>query len=209
MGVQYATNEVETLEEIQQHPAFAQHARRPEDGSALEHRQVRRVNIPGEVAHYNISRVYDVHVNVEGRDVGSVASDVERALAKLKPIPGVNMTVRGPVTTMRSGDANAGRGADRGDGAGVSGDAGPVPLVHRSADHHARRAFGIDRRVGGAVGDGHDPQHPIADGHADDDRRGRQQQHFARRVRQPTPRPRATASAKRPSPPPKFACGRF
>ncbi|MCA9067389.1 MAG: efflux RND transporter permease subunit, partial [Planctomycetaceae bacterium] len=64
---------------------------------------VRRVNIPGEVAHYNIARVYDVHVNVDGRDVGSVAADVDVALAQLKPILGVNMTVRGPVATMREG----------------------------------------------------------------------------------------------------------
>ena len=64
---------------------------------------IRRVNIPGEVAHYNIARVNDVYVNVSGRDVGSVAADVEKALAELPEELGVSMTVRGPVTTMKSG----------------------------------------------------------------------------------------------------------
>ena len=103
MGVQYANNEVDSLEEIHNIPLSLNTPDGPKTVPLSNIATVRRVNIPGEIAHYNISRVYDVHVNVEGRDVGSVAADVDAALAKLKPIPGVNMTVRGPVATMRSG----------------------------------------------------------------------------------------------------------
>ncbi len=103
MGVQYATNEVDSLEEIQNIPLSLNTPDGPKTVPLSNIARVRRVNIPGEVAHYNISRVYDVLVNADGRDVGSVAADVDRALAKLKPIPGINMTVRGPVATMRSG----------------------------------------------------------------------------------------------------------
>jgi multidrug efflux pump subunit AcrB len=64
---------------------------------------VKRVNIPAEIAHYNISRVNDVHINVSGRDIGSVARDVERALEEIEFENGVAATIRGPVETMRSG----------------------------------------------------------------------------------------------------------
>ena len=64
---------------------------------------VKRVTIPAEIAHYNISRVNDVHVNVSGRDIGSVARDVERALEGIEFENGVAATIRGPVETMKSG----------------------------------------------------------------------------------------------------------
>ncbi len=64
---------------------------------------VKRVTIPGEIAHYDISRVNDVHVNVAGRDVGSVARDVEKLLAGMDFESGVATTIRGPVETMKSG----------------------------------------------------------------------------------------------------------
>lgn len=103
MGVQYANNEMDSLEEIHNIPLSLNTPDGPKTIPLSNIATVRRVNIPGEVAHYNIARVYDVHVNVDGRDVGSVAADVDAALAELKPIPGVNMTVRGPVATMREG----------------------------------------------------------------------------------------------------------
>ena len=63
-----------------------------------------------EIAHHNISRVYDVLVNVDGRDVGSVAADVEQAVETLVPPDGVNTTLRGPVVTMKEGTAVIGWG---------------------------------------------------------------------------------------------------
>jgi multidrug efflux pump subunit AcrB len=64
---------------------------------------VKRVNIPGEIAHYNIARVNDVHINVSGRDIGSVARDVRRAIDQIEFENGVTATLRGPVETMRAG----------------------------------------------------------------------------------------------------------
>jgi len=61
------------------------------------------VNIPGEIAHYNIGRVNDVHVNVSGRDVGSVAADVQAALLEMEFENGVAARIRGPVETMNEG----------------------------------------------------------------------------------------------------------
>ena len=64
---------------------------------------IKRVNIPGEIAHYNIGRVNDIHVNISGRDVGSVAADIEAALAKMEFDNGVSTTLRGSVATMKDG----------------------------------------------------------------------------------------------------------
>jgi multidrug efflux pump subunit AcrB len=69
-----------------------------------------RVNIPGEIAHYDIARVNDVYVNVSGRDLGSVARDVEEAVAEMDFESGVSVTLRGPVTKMKANARSLGWG---------------------------------------------------------------------------------------------------
>jgi len=103
MGVQYETNEMESLEEINNIPLSLSTKDGPITVPLSHVAKVRRVNIPGEVAHSDIARVYDVYANVTGRDVGSVAADVERALAELPQEAGVTYTIRGPVQAMRGG----------------------------------------------------------------------------------------------------------
>ncbi len=103
MGVQYETNEIDSLDELRNIPLSLQGKDGPVTIPLSNIATIRRVNIPAEIAHYNIARVNDVYVNVSGRDVGSVAADVEKALAELPEELGVSMTVRGPVTTMKSG----------------------------------------------------------------------------------------------------------
>jgi len=56
---------------------------------------------PSEVEHLNISRVIDVYVNVQGRDLGSVASDIEARIASLKLPAGYSIAVRGVIQSMR------------------------------------------------------------------------------------------------------------
>jgi hydrophobic/amphiphilic exporter-1 (mainly G- bacteria), HAE1 family len=110
MGVQYATNEARSLDDIHNMPLSFD----TPDGRVTvplsNVANVRRVNIPAEIAHYNIARVYDVFVNVEGRDVGSVAADVDRALAGIELPLGASISVRGPVATMKSGAQTLGLG---------------------------------------------------------------------------------------------------
>ena len=103
MGVQYETNKLQSLDEIRNIPLSLEGKDGPITIPLSNVATVRRVNIPAEVAHYNIARVNDVYVNVSGRDVGSVAADVEKALAEIPEELGVSITVRGPVTTMKSG----------------------------------------------------------------------------------------------------------
>ncbi len=110
LGVQYATNEAENLDAIRNLPLAVDTPTGPKNVPLSNLATIRRVNIPGEIAHYNISRVYDVLVNVDGRDVGAVATDIERVLATMDPPAGVTTTFRGPVVTMQEGTASLGWG---------------------------------------------------------------------------------------------------
>jgi len=110
MGVQYRNNNLKSLDEIRNIPLSLETRDGPITVPLSNVAIVRRVNIPAEIAHYNIARVYDVYVNVDGRDVGSVAADVERKLAGIPDESGVSYTLRGPVTTMRSGAEKLGYG---------------------------------------------------------------------------------------------------
>jgi multidrug efflux pump subunit AcrB len=56
------------------------------------------------VNHYNVQPVYDIYANVQDRDLGSVATDVDRVLARFEPkLPkGSFIETRGQVSTMRT-----------------------------------------------------------------------------------------------------------
>uniref|UniRef100_UPI0035662F4B efflux RND transporter permease subunit n=1 Tax=Stieleria sp. TaxID=2795976 RepID=UPI0035662F4B len=103
MGVQYENNTFESLDEIRNIPLSLHTPDGPITIPLSNVATVNRVNIPGEIAHYNISRVNDVHVNVSGRDIGSVAADIEATLADMEFENGVGVALRGPVEKMRSG----------------------------------------------------------------------------------------------------------
>ncbi len=103
MGVQYEDNELESLDDIRNIPISLTTKSGPVTIPLSNIATVKRVNIPGEIAHYNIGRVNDVHVNVSGRDVGSVAADVQAVLSDMEFDNGVSARIRGPVETMNEG----------------------------------------------------------------------------------------------------------
>ena len=48
------------------------------------------------ITHYTVQRVLDVDADVEGRDLGSVAKDIQKSIDSLKPLlPGTRITLRG------------------------------------------------------------------------------------------------------------------
>jgi CzcA family heavy metal efflux pump len=67
---------------------------------------------PIEINHLNIQRVTDVFSNVEGRDIGSVASEIDKKLSAIrKNLPeGYTITSRGEVQSMKEGFSNLGLG---------------------------------------------------------------------------------------------------
>ncbi|HEJ2444332.1 TPA: efflux RND transporter permease subunit, partial [Burkholderia multivorans] len=67
---------------------------------------------PAIVTHYNIRPAIDLYVSVEGRDLGSVASDIARIVSDARAtLPrGTDLTMRGQIETMRSSYLGLGAG---------------------------------------------------------------------------------------------------
>ncbi len=103
MGVQYESNDFESLDEVRNIPLALNTEEGPITIPLSNIATVKRVTIPGEIAHYNIARVNDVHVNTVDRDLGSVAADIEATLAEMEFENGVSVALRGPVEKMQSG----------------------------------------------------------------------------------------------------------
>jgi multidrug efflux pump subunit AcrB len=62
------------------------------------------------VEHQNITRVTDVYVNVDGRDIASVAADIQKRLDSL-PLPsGYTVVLRGEIQSMRESFGGLGFG---------------------------------------------------------------------------------------------------
>jgi len=110
MGVQYESNDFESLDDVRNIPLSLNTPNGPITIPLSNIATITRVTIPGEIAHYNIARVNDVHVNVAGRDLGSVAADIERRIAEMEFETGVVVTLRGPVEKMREGMSMLGIG---------------------------------------------------------------------------------------------------
>lgn len=63
---------------------------------------VQRMRSPAVINHRDVQPVFDVFAGVEGRDLGGVSDDIERALAKLKLPRGTTLVLRGQVESMKS-----------------------------------------------------------------------------------------------------------
>jgi len=65
---------------------------------------------PLEVEHRSITRVTDIYANVSGRDIASVADDIEKRLDGIQLPPGYRVVMRGEVESMRESFAGLGFG---------------------------------------------------------------------------------------------------
>src|SRR5690606_23060689 len=74
--------------------------------------QVESAREQAVVSRYNISPVIDLYVSVSGRDLGSVAAEVEKAIEELRPsLPkGSSIAMRGQVQTMKTSFVGLGIG---------------------------------------------------------------------------------------------------
>ena len=68
--------------------------------------------VPAVVNHYNVAPVFDVYASADRRDLGGVARDIDRLIAKAQPtLPrGTQIVVRGQVENMRSSFRGLGLG---------------------------------------------------------------------------------------------------
>ncbi|WP_322024565.1 efflux RND transporter permease subunit [Burkholderia sp. BCC1977] len=74
--------------------------------------QIHPVASPAVTTHYNIRPAIDLYVSVEGRDLGSVAGEIDRIVSDARAtLPrGTDLTVRGQVETMRTSYLGLGAG---------------------------------------------------------------------------------------------------
>ncbi|MEN8511702.1 efflux RND transporter permease subunit [Burkholderia sp. RS02] len=74
--------------------------------------QVRTAANPAVITHYNIRPAIDLYVSVEGRDLGSVAGEIDRIVSDMRAsLPrGTDLTMRGQIETMRTSYIGLGAG---------------------------------------------------------------------------------------------------
>jgi multidrug efflux pump subunit AcrB len=66
--------------------------------------QLKRTQNAANITHYNVARTFDVHANVDGTDLASVAERLNELIAETKPkLPrGVSVALKGQVESMES-----------------------------------------------------------------------------------------------------------
>ncbi len=71
-----------------------------------------RTTVPMEISHYNVQNVFDIFAAPQDRDLGGVAADIDRIVAREKPnLPrGTQLVVRGQVRSMFTSFAGLGAG---------------------------------------------------------------------------------------------------
>jgi multidrug efflux pump subunit AcrB len=94
--------QVQNMQDLENIPLSSANAKQPEIIA-----DVAKITPGSEmpvISHYNIRRVLDIFAGVQDRDLGAVAKDVEKIIARNKPnlATGNFVTMRGQVSTMRS-----------------------------------------------------------------------------------------------------------
>lgn len=101
VAVQTPQYGIDSLDALRQTP-IATGGGQPQFLSNLAH--IARSENPANITHYNVARTYDVHANVAGTDLASVAAKLEQLVAETKPsLPrGVQLKLKGQVESMQS-----------------------------------------------------------------------------------------------------------
>jgi CzcA family heavy metal efflux pump len=112
LGAQYNEEKIESYDTLNNIPITgSDHNNRSGSPVLLKNiASFERTTAPAEVNHINISRVMDVFANVSGRDIGSVASEIERGIKKLDIPSGYFVHMRGEVQSMRESFRSMGFG---------------------------------------------------------------------------------------------------
>ncbi|MCA1658288.1 MAG: efflux RND transporter permease subunit, partial [Verrucomicrobiaceae bacterium] len=113
IGAQYREQDIKSIDTVLDIPITG-----PKQPTAIPLRTVAnfsRSTAPSETNHLNITRVTDIFVNVRGRDVGSVAGEIDKYIGKIRDdrseVPeGYNIQMRGEVKSMRDSFQSLGFG---------------------------------------------------------------------------------------------------
>jgi hydrophobic/amphiphilic exporter-1 (mainly G- bacteria), HAE1 family len=108
LTVQYPENAVTSLNDLKQIPLRAANSANPTPLDSVVN--IKRMESPTEVDHYQLRRVFDLYISTVGEDLGSVTSQIE-SIVKATPLAeGVRVDLRGSVQGMRSSFKSFGLG---------------------------------------------------------------------------------------------------
>src|SRR5439155_25371000 len=113
IGAQYRESDIESLETVLDIPITGM--KQPTPIPLRNVAKCSRRTAPSEINHLNITRVTDIYVNMRGRDVGSVAADIEKYINQIRndrsEVPeGYSIQMRGEVKSMRDSFQSLGFG---------------------------------------------------------------------------------------------------
>lgn len=97
--VEIPQSQMNSIEDVQSIPAMPSGAARPLVGDVAG---ISYGTMPGEYDRYNQQRMITITANIAGKDLGSVASEVDAAIRRAGEVPrGVAVNVRGQVPPMK------------------------------------------------------------------------------------------------------------
>jgi multidrug efflux pump subunit AcrB len=108
LTVQYPENTVKGLMDLDAIPLRAPNLNDPTQLSSVAN--IRHIEAPTEVDHYQLRRVVDIYVAPSKEDLGGVLSDVNEILRHTQLPPGVRVNLRGSVEGMQASFASFGLG---------------------------------------------------------------------------------------------------
>jgi multidrug efflux pump subunit AcrB len=108
LTVQYPETQIQTLTDFKQIPlrSIANKNTTPLESLA----DIKQINTPTEVDHYQLRRQFDVYVMPKEEDLSRADADVQAAVSKLSKLAGVTLHVRGSVQDMRASFSSFGIG---------------------------------------------------------------------------------------------------
>jgi len=108
LTVQFPEKQVQSLSDVQQIPLHGHDI--PSSTTLGSVTDMKYVNTPTEVDHYQLRRVIDVYVSPSGDDLGGLAKRVQHIIDTTKVPPNLDVVVRGSVEGMRRSFSSFGIG---------------------------------------------------------------------------------------------------
>ncbi len=99
LTVQFPETQVKSLTDFQQIPVRSHDGAQTANLGAVT--DIKSINTPTEVDHYQLRRVIDIYVSPSGQDLGGLAKRVDKVIADSKVPENLNVTMRGSVEGMR------------------------------------------------------------------------------------------------------------
>jgi hydrophobic/amphiphilic exporter-1 (mainly G- bacteria), HAE1 family len=100
LTVQYPENEVRSLSDLKQIPIRAANGQRTTQLDSVA--DIKAIESPTEVDHYQLRRVIDVYVAPSKEDLGDVANAIDHIVNQTELPPGIRVQLRGSVQGMRT-----------------------------------------------------------------------------------------------------------